>query len=160
MVGRMTVWRVYLDTSAWFRPFDDLTIGRNHREARAVVTCLRLAESGLVEIACSPMLQYEVRQTPHPVPRQLVLQLLAVCTVEILYNERVQQHAQGLVTIVGLRPRDSLHLAFAAEADALYFVTTDDQLIRRAQDIVHTLGKSMFIIAPDRVLEEWNRDHS
>ncbi len=106
------------------------------------------------------MLQYEVRQTPHSVPRQLVLQLLAICTVEILYNERVQQHAQGLVTTVGLRPRDSLHLAFAAKADALYFVTTDDQLIRRAQDIVHTLGKSMFIITPDRVLEEWNRDHS
>lgn len=46
----------------------------------------------------------------------------------------VEQRAEKLVEM-GLKPLDALHLALAKAAEADYFCTCDDRLLRRARQI-------------------------
>ena len=47
-------------------------------------------------------------------------------------DRRVEERARAFHAL-GLKPLDALHLASAVEAQADYFCTCDDRLLRRAQ---------------------------
>ncbi len=56
-----------------------------------------------------------------------------LCTHRIIPSPRILASARGLVKSVKIKPRDALHLACAETGKADYFVTCDDDLIRRFQ---------------------------
>ena len=56
--------RLYLDTSALNRPFDDLSVARVRPEADAVLLRLAEVEAGRAELVSSECLLFEVAQTP------------------------------------------------------------------------------------------------
>ena len=61
--------RVYLNTSALNRPFDDLTSARVRLEAEAVAAIIAAAEAGQPEVAAQvPVCPREVLR-PEPLPR-------------------------------------------------------------------------------------------
>jgi predicted nucleic acid-binding protein len=51
---------------------------------------------------------------------------------------------------MGFKPLDALHLSFAEKAAARWFVTTDDQLMRRARERQHEM--QVEVVAPDQLI--------
>ena len=62
--------RVYLDTSAYNRPFDDQTQPKIFLESQAVIIILQMIEAKKVESISSSVLEYENSRNPHPIKQE------------------------------------------------------------------------------------------
>ena len=57
--------RIYLDACSFQRPLDDRSQPRINVEAEAVLTILRLVESGHLELLSSEVLRFEIDRIPN-----------------------------------------------------------------------------------------------
>ena len=99
---------VYLDICALKRPFDDSTNERIRREAGAVARIFEKVESGSIQLVISPAHRFE--------------------------NDRNPREDRRLATALWLQKADRsvAAAAFAEKAEARWFITTDDRLLKRA----------------------------
>jgi predicted nucleic acid-binding protein len=123
--------RLYLNTSALNRPFDDLSSERVRLEAEAVVNLLSAAERGKAELVSSEFIEFELAQNPDPERAARVLSVLLTFPSRVPVSAETAKRAQDLERF-GLRGLDALHVAAAEAAGAAMLVTTDDRMVRRA----------------------------
>ena len=123
--------RVYLNTSALNRPFDDLSRERVRLEAEAVTLLLAAIERRAVEWVTSEYLVFEVSRIPDPERRHRVASFVGLASEALPVSSAVVMRARELEKH-GLRGLDSLHVAAAEAARCDYLVTTDDRMVRRA----------------------------
>src|SRR5262245_16059323 len=97
------------------RPLDSQEDVRVVTEAQAVLGILRLCETG----------------QPHPVRKDYATAVLSNAGVFTATGQRVEARARQFEA-TGMKPLDALHLASAVEADADFFCTCDDRLLKRA----------------------------
>jgi predicted nucleic acid-binding protein len=100
--------RVYLDACCLSRLTDDQRQERVRAEAEAVENTLRMAGRGLSTWVSSTVLEIELSRNPDEADRA----------------RQLKEHGFG--------PFDALHLASAEKARVDVFLTTDDDLLRRA----------------------------
>lgn len=131
--------RIYLNTSALNRPFDDLSAQRVRLEAEAVSVIVSAIETGQLQLVSSDYLDFEVAQIPDPERAQRVRTILDYARSRIAIGEDVAERARALEQ-VGLRGLDALHLAAAEGAGARLLITTDDRMIQRARRLGDDLG--------------------
>ena len=124
--------QIYLDMCSIQRPLDTKTQLRIAVEAEAILGIIALCEAGQIDLMASDALVFETEQHPHPVRKRHALEVLAKATVFVQTDRRVEERARAFHAL-GLKPLDALHLASAVEAQADYFCTCDDRLLRRAQ---------------------------
>ncbi|MCK4392919.1 PIN domain-containing protein [Candidatus Bipolaricaulota bacterium] len=124
--------RLYLDTSVYNRPFDDLSQPRVWLEALAFAVILQMLESGSVKLVNSEVLEFENSRNPFLHRKAWVSFYLSLATDYQESNESIRKRAEGLEN-QGLAPVDALHLACAEESKAEYFITCDDRIIKRYQ---------------------------
>lgn len=124
--------KIYLDMCSIQRPLDTKTQLRIAVEAEAILGIIALCESGQVDLMASDALMFETAQNPHPVRKRHALAVLAKATLFVQTDHRVEERARAFHAL-GLKPLDALHLAAAVEAQADYFCTCDDRLLRRGQ---------------------------
>lgn len=124
--------RVYLNTSALNRPFDDLSSQRVRLEAEAVTVVVAEFEGGQIELVSSEYLEFEVAQIPDPERAQRVRTILGASALRIEMSTEVIERARDLER-VGLRGLDALHIAAAEAAMAQLLITTDDRMLRRSR---------------------------
>lgn len=124
--------RVYLDACTLQRPLDDRSQPRINVEAEAVVTVLRLVESGQVELLSSEALEFEIDHMPDVERQARARDTLKLAKQSMELVDAIEAQADNLVQS-GLRPLDALHLAFASGAKADYFCTCDDKMIKKAK---------------------------
>ena len=124
--------RIYLNTSALNRPFDDLSVAKVRTEAEAVLLLVAEVEAGRAELISSEYLLFEVAQTPDVDRAHRVITLLGLAKKVINVSPAVVSRAHGLERL-GLRGLDALHVASAEAATADMLVTTDDRMLRRAR---------------------------
>jgi predicted nucleic acid-binding protein len=139
---------VYLDLCALKRPFDDARSERIRREAEAVARIFEEAENGRIQLVVSPAHRFENDRNPRE-DRRLATALWLQKTgrsVE-LSPPAVDERARSL-TGLGFGPLDALHLAFAEHAQARWFVTTDDRLLRKALE--HRGQMRVEVVRPDQ----------
>ncbi|MBI1816110.1 MAG: PIN domain-containing protein [Deltaproteobacteria bacterium] len=122
--------RIYLNTSAFNRPFDDLSQPRTRIEAEAVAMLLSLVEAGRIELVGSEYVVFEASQNPDPDRARKVLCLVALAHAVVKLSPPVTRRARTLERF-GLRGLDALHVAAAEAGRAGLLVTTDDRMIRR-----------------------------
>lgn len=122
---------VYLDICALKRPFDDARSERIRREAEAVARIFEEAENGRIQLVVSPAHHFENDRNPREDRRLATALWLQKSGGSIDLRPAVEERAR-LLTDLGFGPLDALHLAFAEQAQARWFVTTDDRLIRKA----------------------------
>ncbi len=123
--------KVYLDVCCLNRPFDDQTQDRIHLEAEAVILILKHFRAGEWQWVGSEVLDFEIDQTPD-LDRKVRVRLLTIdMHHSILMQQREEERAQQLEAL-GFHSVDALHLACAESGGADIFLTTDDQLLRRA----------------------------
>jgi len=124
---------VYLDICALKRPFDDGRNERIRREAEAVARIFEMVENGSLQLAVSPAHRFENDRNPREDRRLATALWLRKAARSVDATAESDERAR-LLAGFGFGPLDALHLAFAEEAQARWFVTTDDQLLRKARE--------------------------
>lgn len=122
--------RIYLDTSVYNRPFDDQTQPRVWLETLAFSIILQMIEEGSVTLVTSSVLEYEVSRNPNALHRNWIARCIGLSKQHHLVDEAIRQRA-AVLEQTGIKAFDALHVACAEAANADYFVTGDDRLIRR-----------------------------
>ena len=126
--------RVYLDNCCLNRPFDDQEQMRIRIESEAKLYIQDGIRAGTIELAWSYVVDYENSVNPFEERKQTIAQWkLHACTDTSETPETLAQ-ATALHAL-GLKPKDALHIACAVTAGCDYFVTTDDGILRRRDDI-------------------------
>jgi len=123
------MYKIYLDNSVYNRPFDDQTQPRIWIETLALSLVLHLIESGDLQLIASSVVAYENLRNPFPERREWVDRCLALAKYNQPVDERIRDRARELEK-QGLHPMDALHLACAEAAEADYFLTCDDRIVR------------------------------
>lgn len=122
--------RIYLDTSVYNRPFDDQSQPRIWLESLAFSLILESIEHGDLDLIASSVIEYETSRNPYEVRRRWIHGIIAIARENRLVNEAIRIRAKEL-EMGGIKSLDALHVATAEAAQADYFVTCDDRLIRR-----------------------------
>jgi predicted nucleic acid-binding protein len=125
--------KVYLDMCSIQRPLDSQDDVRVATEAQAVLGVLRLCESGQVTLVGSDALLFELEKNPHPIRKDYAAAVLSKGAAFTATDQQVEARARQFEA-TGMKPIDALHLASAVEADADFFCTCDDRLLKRARD--------------------------
>jgi predicted nucleic acid-binding protein len=123
--------KIYLDVCCWNRPFDDQSQNRVRLEAEAVLGILEMAQSDELEIVGSDIIDSELTEMPNDEKREKVELILTLTSSHVALTAAVEQRASELQKL-NISPLDALHLA-SAESAAADFLTTDDDLLRRAK---------------------------
>jgi predicted nucleic acid-binding protein len=126
--------KIYLDLCAIQRPLDTPNQVRIVLEAEAVLGIITLCDSGQAELISSEALLYEGEQNPLPIRQEHTRSVLAKAKSSVNISEKERSRAETLITF-GIRPLDALHLALAEAANADYFCTCDDRLLRNAKRV-------------------------
>ena len=137
--------RIYLNTRALNRPFDDGRSVRVRREAEAVLFLIEAVGQGLPTLIRSAYLEFEADRNPDRERAQRVASLLDLATLSVSVSESIVSRARELEA-VGLRGLDAMHVASAEAAAARLLVTTDDRLLRRAARA--DLKRSLVVVDP------------
>lgn len=146
--------RVYLDTSAYNRPFDDQTQPKIFLETQAVVIILQMVEFQVVQLVSSSVLEYENNRNPDVIKQQTMSQYLLFAKSRQEVDGVIFQRAEALEK-QGLKAIDALHIACAEALNSNYFITCDKRLINRCS------GLAMKVMNPvDFILEMSSNDPS
>lgn len=142
--------RLYLDTCSLQRPFDNKDLIRNALEAEAVLSLIALCERGDVDLVSSEALLFEVSRIADTTRREFALETLRRATLFVQVNAAVQQRAREHAArgVMGL---DALHLSAAQEAQADYFCTCDDKLLKKARPLCEP---DLKVVSPVQLVEE------
>lgn len=122
--------RVYLDTSVYNRLFDDQTQPRIWLETMALALILQMIEMSRIQLVGSTVVKYENSRNPYPLRRQWVARCLLLASDNQRVDEAIRERSDVLVAD-GLKAIDALHVACAEAARCDYFLTCDDQIVRR-----------------------------
>ena len=146
---------VYLDVCCFKRPFDDASLERVRREAEAVAAILDAVRAGSCLLARSPAHDFENERNPREDRRLATRLWLDAATAPVAASAAAAARARELAAL-GFGPLDALHLAFAEQSAARWFVTTDDRLLTRAASQRERLRVE--VLRPDQVPLETGGD--
>ena len=145
--------RIYLDACSLQRPLDDRSQPRINIEAEAVLTTLRLVESGDLKLFSSEALDFEIDRISNPYRKLQAARMLKLASDSIDMNEAIETietQAGGLVT-ADIKPMDALHLASAAWKQVDYFCACDDRLLKKSASLT---GLTLKVIPPLQLVAE------
>ena len=128
--------KIYLDNCCFNRPFDDQKQLRIKLETEAKLRIQEDIRSGLHQLIWSYILDYENSRNPFRERREQITRWRAYSKADIEEDEKVIDIATR-VNQHGIKKIDSLHIACAITAEADYFLTTDDEILKRA---IHIQG--------------------
>lgn len=130
--------RIYLDTNVWSRPFDAPS-ERIAKEAEAFFKILEKALTGELVIIGSVVLGIEVENTKETEIKNEVIRLIDKFTYEKVYDisERIQKKVKELTK---LKLPDATHIACAIKGECKYFITCDDEILSKRNEIKKRYG--------------------
>ena len=146
---------LYLDVCCFKRAFDDAAAERVRREAEAVAVLLDAAQAGAFALVRSPAHDFENERNPREDRRLATRLWLDAATAPVMATAATAVRARELATL-GFGPLDALHLAFAEQSAARWFVTADDRLLQRA--VTQRERLHVEVVRPDQVPLETRGD--
>ncbi len=112
---------IYLDMCCFNRPFDDQSQTRIHFETEAKLELQERVRKKELRLVWSYVLDYE--NSYNPFAERLA-------SILIRETESILDRGRSLMQL-GIKPFDALHVACAINANADFFITTDDDLLRK-----------------------------
>jgi len=138
--------RVYLDTSALNRIFDDQSQPRIYLESSSMLIVFMLIDSGEMQFVTSDVLLFENSNNPYEERREFV-SLCVQKAIEILsVDEGILSRAEELEA-QNVKGLDALHIACAEKIAVEYFITCDDNIIKRYQGPLKIQNPADFVMA-------------
>lgn len=137
--------RIYLDTSALNRIFDDQSQPRIYLEAAAMLIVFMLIESQNIEMVSSDVLLFENDKNPYNDRKTFVNFILKKANETQSINDTILIRAQEIegLNIKGL---DALHLACAERLNADYFITCDGKIIKNYKGSIKVKNPADFVV--------------
>ena len=142
--------RVYLDNCCFNRPFDDQRQARVRLEAEAKLCIQEHIRSGMLELVWSYMVDFENAANPFEERRTTISGWRQYAVMDVEETAMILQSANRLAER-GLKAKDALHIACAIAGECTYFVTTDDDILKRRQDVL-----DITVIDPTAFVREMN----
>jgi PIN domain len=142
---------IYLDYNCFQRGFDDPLQTRIQMEALACQDIFIRAEAGEVELVWSFMHQDETMLCSFPERKYAVLGLASLCQVRVGPEAEIYHLAQSFQQAKNLSAKDAIHLACAVHIQVDFFLTCDDNLRKKSQQLTNQIA----IINPiDYIIQE------
>ena len=126
--------KIYLDMCVYNRPFDDQRQHRIHTETQIFIMLMSMISEGGIELVNSFALQYENSKNPKVENILRISDLLGYSADYISYDNWILERSLELEKC-GLIGMDAVHIACAEKAKADFFVTCDDNLIKKLERI-------------------------
>ncbi len=124
--------RVYLDTCALTRLFDQAPQSRIRIESHAVEDFFLLLFQEKSKWVSSEVIEAEILNNPDSGTRSRILRLLGAASERVILGDAAFHRAEVLEKL-GYGAFDALHLACAEQAVVEVLPTTDDRFIRQAR---------------------------
>ena len=125
---------IYLDNCAYNRPFDDQSQIKIKIETEAKLYIQEKIEKGILKLVWSYILDFENSFNPFEERKEQISKWQKYANIDISENARIIQRAEKYA-VLGIASNDALHISCAVEGKCEYFITTDDYLIKKAQEI-------------------------
>jgi len=122
--------RIYLDNCCFNRPFDNQSSIRVKLETDAKLFVQLKIKEGKIDLVWSYILDFENEANPFPERKSTIDKWRRLSETDIAENSNILSKAVDL-TKNGLKPKDALHIACAIAAKCEYFLTTDDQVLKK-----------------------------
>ena len=103
-------------------------------EAEAKLCIQEHIREGTLELAWSYVLDFENTANPFEERRTTISRWWPYATIDVEETATILQKANTL-TEFGLKAKDALHIACAMAGECAYFLTTDDEILRRGKDV-------------------------
>lgn len=126
--------KIYFDTCSLQRPLDSKSQIRILLEAEAILNLLGQCEAGRMTLIGSDILAFETERNPNLTRREYATEILRKAKQWVALDESIENRARAL-NALAFKPLDALHLAAAEAAEADYFCTCDDRLLKRARSL-------------------------
>ena len=126
--------RLYLDMCVYNRPFDDQDQSRIMIETQIFLMLLSMISQGRFELINSFALEYENSNNPNIENMLKISDCLGYSTDYISCNEGILDRSMELEKY-GLMGMDAIHIACAEKTKVDFFVTCDDDLIKKLERI-------------------------
>ena len=125
--------RIYLDTCSFNRPFDDQMQLSIKFEAEAKIHIQEWIKEGKLDLIWSYILEYENSVNPFPIRKIAIEKWKNAARVHIYETNTILSVASEICKL-GIKSKDSLHLACAIEGKAKYFITTDKKVLNKMKN--------------------------
>jgi predicted nucleic acid-binding protein len=119
-----------MDNCCFNRPFDNQAQARIHLETEAKLHIQERIIAGEIELVWSYMMDYENAANPFEERRAAISSWRRRSVLDVSETPALLEHAK-LLSSLGLRSKDAIHVACAVEAGCDYFLTTDDILLKK-----------------------------
>lgn len=126
---------IYLDYNCFQRRFDDPNQIRIQIEALACQEIFNRVETQTVQLIWSFMHEDETLLCPFPERQEFALELSTLCQIRVSPEDAIYSLAQGFIQQGKFSAKDILHVACASYAQANFFLTCDDALMRQAKKL-------------------------
>ena len=126
--------KVYLDNCSFNRPFDDQGQMRIYLETQAKLFIQRLICDNRLTLAVSYVSHYENWNSPHAKNRITIERFFGHAAVFIGIDraDMIEEKANAIKKY-GVKANDALHISCAIEAGCDYFITTDDEILKKCR---------------------------
>lgn len=148
--------KIYLDSCALQRPFDNKDSVRILLEADAILGILDVCETNQAMLVSSEALLFETQRISTLPRKEYAFEVLAKATLFLEVNEEVERQAK-IWNAAGLRPLDALHLALAQVGHVDYFCTCDDRFLKKAGSL---RDLTIRVVSPLKLIEELEHDRT
>ena len=125
--------KIYLDNCCFNRPFDDQKQLRIKLETEAKLDIQERIVQDKLELAWSYILDLENEANPFEQRRLTIRDWKVHACVDTDETDEIVGRSERFERM-GVRNKDALHLACAVAMRCDYFLTTDDQLVKKATD--------------------------
>jgi len=130
---------IYLDYNCFQRSFDDRSQIRIQLESLACEEIFSRAEKRKIKLVWSFMHEDENILCPFVERKKEVARLAFLCQIRLGPDNEIHRRAKAFQKKAGLSSKDAVHLACAGSAKCSYFITCDDELIKRSGKLDLTL---------------------
>ena len=137
--------KIYLDTCAMNRIFDDQSDIRILLESYSMITIIKLIENNSIDLITSDILVYENDRNPYIDRKTFVNKLAEFSFVTIGLTPSIKRRAKELEQI-GIKSIDALHLASAELSKVDYFISCDDNIIKKYKGALNIYNPINFLI--------------
>jgi hypothetical protein len=136
--------KIYLDNSAFNRPFDDQSQPKIRLEAMAVFFILELIEKKEIRLISSTVAEYENLKNPFAERKIWISAYFSKASFHQKLNFKIKERAKEIKKL-GISPIDSLHLASAEAARVDYFISCDYDVCRRYKGDLKVMNPVDFV---------------
>jgi len=127
----MEQFKIYLDNCCFNRPFDDQSQVRIRIETEAKLYVQQQIEEGNLLLVWSYILDFENAANPYDIRKRSIKQWKNKAVEFVSETDNILRIAENIASL-NIKAKDALHIACAIECNCNYFITTDDEIIKKS----------------------------